>query len=287
MKFNINSDQVFPVSIVIIALAIFMIGSLYAGERKDNTMLKMPPTRDFEEFDLKKDSFYFSDEKTLQLIKACEKNDLELAKKLITQGANPNDVGPRDNKYNQFSVLHILIAKNKPLPVKNMMIVGGKIDQEVKVGVAASPFVLAVILNRVEILEEIFKTWPISTFDQKLISDSMFKSIILGRPRIMKLFLDLGMSVDTIDSAGYSLIMRAIGSLDFEFAEWLLALGARLDIETIKGVNAPNSLELIMGRLNKESESYKKALKLMQAMREKGIIFPVETSKSIRERKKN
>ena len=101
-------------------------------------------------FKLKPPQYYFADNKTLSLLTSAMAGDLQKAKQLVVQGANPNDEGPHDNPYNRLRPLHYAIAANNTQAVRILVTVGA--DPELSAQGFGRSFLFAMTLENIKML---------------------------------------------------------------------------------------------------------------------------------------
>jgi hypothetical protein len=90
----------------------------------------------------------------------------------------------------------------------------------------------------------------------------------------LELLLKRGVSIDFLDDAGYTGLMRSISGEDFDLTEWLLQKGAAATIEAPNGVTPANQLQRMIGRFKPGSETYIKLEHIKDLMVKQGVVFP-------------
>jgi uncharacterized protein len=231
-------------------------------------------------FKLKAPNEYFDDQKTLTLLTAALAGDLAKAKQLVSEGANPNDEGPRSNPYNRLRLLHYTIAAKNQGAVRVLMAVGA--DPELSVRGFGGALDFATTLQDTEMLSLLLDLRPLRMLTKDTVEELLFESITDNCPKCLELFLKQGAPVDLQDSAGYTVMMAAMDVQDYDMAEWLLREGASVNVETVSGGTPANLVEFHLQKFKPGSPPYNKVLHLKKMMEERGAIFPARSPAEIR-----
>jgi uncharacterized protein len=234
-------------------------------------------------FKLKTPKDYFSDKMTLALLTAALAGDLSQAKRLVAEGANPNDEGPRDNPYNRLRLLHYAIAADNTQAIRVLLAVGA--DPELKTTGSGRAFMFAMTLDKVDMFALLLDLRPIPSLSKDTLKSLLLGSVTMPRPRCLELMLKRGAPIDFLDGAGYTIMMRAMDAQDYELAEWLLLQGASVDIEAGGGVTPAYSVEFHLHKFKPGSPTYSKVLRLKKLMEERGAVFPASTPEEIKARR--
>lgn len=231
-------------------------------------------------FRLKPVTEYFDDEKTVSLVLASMTGDIDKARWLVAEGANPNDEGPKSNDYNRLRTLHYAIAANNKTAVKTLMDVGA--DPELDVAGFGEPFLFAITLKNADMLSFLLDLRPANTLSKETIYDLLFRPVTDNCRSCLDVVLKSGVRVDTPDDAGYTVMMRAMDCQDYDLAEWLLLQGASVDIEAGGGVTPAYSVEFHLQKFEPGSPTYQKVLHLKELMQARGAVFPAQTPEQVR-----
>lgn len=234
-------------------------------------------------FKLKPASFYFSDQGTLALLTAAMAGDVRAAQLAVAHGANPNDEGPLDNKYNRLRPLHYAIAANNKDAVRVLVSVGA--DPELKVLGFGRAFLFAMTLENIEMLSLLLDLRPITSLSNETTDHVLFGAVRHPCWQCLQLFLDRGVPIDFRDTAGYTVLMRAMDAQDYAMAEWLLQRGASVDITPPSGVTPAYAVERHLSKYIPGSPTYNKVLHLKEMMAERGAVFPPLSPAEVRARK--
>lgn len=234
-------------------------------------------------FKLRPPQYYFSGNKTLELVAAAMAGDMLKAKWLVSEGANPNDEGPANNKYNRLRPLHYAIASNNKPAVEILVSVGA--DPELSVQGFGRSFLFAMTLDNHEMLSFLLDLRPISTLSKDTIEYVLSDSVAKGCLRCLTLLLDRGAPVDFRNGAGYTVMMDAMDAQDYDLAEWLLQRGASVGIETPSGMTPAYSVEFHLNKFKPGSPTYNKVLHLKKMMEERGAVFPALSPAEVRARR--
>lgn len=234
-------------------------------------------------FKLKPVHYYFADAKTQLLMSAALAGDLPKAKRLVSEGADPNCEGTIGILHNRFRPLHYAIAANKPEAVRTLMAVGA--DPEMKTEGPGRATTFAVTLDKVEMLRLMLELRPISSLSRDTLKALFHSSVTLPRPHCLEVLFDLGAPIDFQDDAGYTIMMRAMDTQDYELAEWLLRKGASVHIDTASGMTPAYGVQFHLNKYKPGSPTYNKVLHLKKMMEERGAVFPAPTPAEVRARR--
>lgn len=230
-------------------------------------------------FKLKPPQFYF-DTKTQALLASALVGDSDKAKFLVFEGANPNDEGPKENRYNRLRPLHYAIAANNKQAVKILIDVGA--DPELDAQGFGRSFLFAMTLENLEMLSLLLDLRPIGTLSKDTIEYMLFEAVTQPCPRCLELFLDRGAPIDLPDGADSTIMMRAMDAQDYDLAEWLLQRGASIDIEAGGGVTPAYTVQFHLNKYKQGSPTYNKVLHLKKMMEERGAVFPALSPAEVR-----
>lgn len=231
-------------------------------------------------FVVKPQEHYFTDEQTIRLLQAALAGDLDTAKQLVIQGADPNTEGPKDNKYNRIRILHYAIAVSSSDGVRTLMAVGA--DPEFKARGFGNALSFAMTLDKVQMLDLMLNLRPVSTLSAETIDTLMTASVTMPRPQCLDLLLQHGVPLDFKDETGYTVLMSAMDTQDYDLAEWLILRGASVVIQTNYGITPANIAELHLKKFKPGTPEYNKVLHLKDMMAERGAVFPAPTPAQIR-----
>lgn len=231
-------------------------------------------------FDLKPPSYYFVDIKTQLLLKSAMLGDIHGAKRLVADGANPNDEGPLDNSHNRLRPLHYAIAAGNKDAIRILISAGA--DPELSVAGLGRSFLFAMALKDQEILSLLLDLKPISELSEDTLEYMLFQSVTLGSSGYLQLFLDRGAEIDFRDSSGYTALIRALDAEDYGMAQWLLLRGASVNVEAYNGMTPTYSVEFHLKKYKVGSPTYNKVLRLKELMQEHGAVFPPQTPAEVR-----
>lgn len=231
-------------------------------------------------FKLQPPQHYFADSKTLALLDTAMAGDLQKAKWLVAEGANPNDEGPRDNLYNRLRVLHYAIAADSPEGVKVLIEVGA--DPELRAEGFGRSFLFAMTLESLKMTSLLLDLRPISTLSKDTMEHILFSAVTHGQSQCLELYLDRGAPIDFPDEAGYTVLMRAMDSQNYDMAEWLLLRGASVHVEPPSGMTPAYSVQFHLNKFKPGSSTYNKVLHLKKLMEERGAVFPAQTPAEVR-----
>jgi uncharacterized protein len=231
-------------------------------------------------FKLKTPKDYFSDQKTLALLTAALVGDLAKAKQLVAEGANPNDEGPRSNPYNRIRLLHFAIAAKNPRALHVLMAVGA--DPELSAQGFGGAFDFAMTLKDMEMLSLLLELRPIYTLSKDTIEDLLFESVTDNCPSCLEVILKRGAPIDMPDGAGYTIMMAAIDTQDFDLAEWLLLKGASVHVVANGGMTPAYSIQYDLQKFRPGTPTHNKVLHLKKLMEERGAIFPAPSPAEVK-----
>lgn len=225
-------------------------------------------------------SHYFAEKGTLTLLAAAMAGDLRAAKLAVAQGANPNQEGPLNNKYNRLRPLHYAIAANNKEAVKVLVSVGA--DPELSALGCGRSFLFAMTLRNMDILSLLLDLKPIDSLSKDTMEYILFESIYQPCSKCLQLFLDRGAPIDYPDGAGCTVLMRAMDAQDYDMAEWLLQRGASVHVTPASGVTPAYSVEFHLKKFTPGSPTYKKVLHLKEMMAARGAVFPALSPEEVR-----
>lgn len=231
-------------------------------------------------FKLRHPEYYFKDKTSLALLSSAMSGSMTYARGLVQKGANPNDEGPLDNKYNRLRLLHYAIAANKKEAVNVLINVGA--DPELDVRGFGRAFLFAMTLQNHEMLSLLLNIRPVNTLSMDTLEYALFGAVTQGCTYCLSLFLDHGAPIDFRDGAGSTVMMAAMDTEDYDMAEWLLQRGASVHVVAGGGVTPAYSVEYHLKKYREGSPTYKKVLHLKEMMKERGAVFPALSPAEVR-----
>lgn len=234
-------------------------------------------------FKLRPPSYYFADKGTLALLTAAMEGDMRMAQLAVAHGANPNDEGPLDNKYNRLRPLHYAIAANNKDAVRVLVSVGA--DPELRALGFGRAFLFAMTLKNTGMFSLLLDLRPIASLSKETTDHILFGAVRQPCWQCLQLLLDRGVPIDFQDEAGYTALMRAMDAQDYAMAEWLLQRGATVDVTPPSGVTPAYSVERHLKKYIPGSPTYNKVLHLKEMMAERGAVFPPLSPAEVRARK--
>ena len=230
-------------------------------------------------YNLKAPGAYFSDEKVLALLDAAISGDSAQAKQFLGAGADPNAEGPPGST-GRIRLLHYAIAAKNSAAVAILMASGA--DPEMDTPMAGSALLFAITLDDIDMLASILQVRPYSSLSRAAVKTLMFQTVRLPRPRGLMVLLKHGFPIDFKNDAGYTVLMAAIDTQDYEMAEWLLNQGASVKIDTPSGMTPAYSVQFDLDRFAAGSATHSKVLRLKNLMEQKGAVFPAMSPKDVR-----
>ncbi len=261
-----------------------LINSLITVVKAIGVIIMMVTTTEAaSKFKLRPPSYYFTDRGTLALLTAAMAGDMRTAQLAVAQGANPNDEGPLDNKYNRLRPLHYAIAANNKEAVKVLVSVGA--DPELSALGFGRSFLFAMTLENIGMLSLLLDLAPISTLSKDTMEYIIFEAARQPCWECLQLFLNRGAPIDYPDGAGYTVMMCAMDIQDYDMAEWLLQKGASIHIAPPSGVTPAYSVEFHLKKYIPGSPTYNKVLHLKEMMAERGAVFPAPSPAEVRARR--
>ncbi len=234
-------------------------------------------------FKLRPPSYYFTDRGTLALLTAAMAGDMCTAQLAVAQGANPNDEGPLDNKYNRLRPLHYAIAANNKDAVKVLVSVGA--DPELPALGFGRSFSFAMTLKNPEMFSLLLDLRPIDTLSKDTMEYIIFGAARKSCLKCLQVSLERGAPIDFPDGAGYTVLMTAMDLQDYDMAEWLLQKGASVHIAPPSGVTPAYSVMFHLNKYIPGSPTYKKVLHLKEMMAVRGAVFPAPSPAEVRARR--
>lgn len=231
-------------------------------------------------FNLKSPQYYFKDPKTVALIAAAMSGDLTKAKWLVTERANPNDEGPKDNPYHRLRPLHYAIAANNREAVKVLINVGA--DPELSAQGFGRSFLFAMTLENLGIISLLFDLRPINTLSRDTIDYFLFEAVRQPCQKCLELALDRGAPIDFRDGSNCTILMRAMDSQDYDLAAWLLDRGASINVEGGGNVTPAYTVQFHLNKFIPNSPTYNKVLRLKKMMEDRGAVFPAASPAELR-----
>ncbi|HBA86855.1 MAG TPA: hypothetical protein DCZ75_02380 [Geobacter sp.] len=230
-------------------------------------------------FKLEPAQYYFSS-KTHLLVTAAMTGNMSMAQQLVNEGANPNDEGPPESKYNRLRPLHYAIAANNRQAARILMAVGA--DPEMKTEGPGRPLMFAMRLDNMEMLSFLLDLKPIDSLAPDVLKSLVFGAVDIPRPRCLKLLLERGAPIDLEDGARSTILMAAMDAQDYDLAEWLLLKGASVNTEAGGEVTPAYAVEFYLKKFKPGSPTHNKVLHLKEMMKERGAVFPALSPAEIR-----
>lgn len=235
-------------------------------------------------FALKPAEHYFAAAPTLALLRAAMAGDTAAAKAALAAGAAPNDEGPRNNPDNRLRLLHYAVAAQRPAAARLLVELGA--DPELTTVGFGSALLFAITLEQPVALGAMLDARPFSRLAAASQEMLLFEAVAAGRPQCLALLLERGAPIDLQDSAGYTLVMRSIGTLDMPMAQGLIERGASLKPDAVNGATAPNQVQALLLRAVTDSPLHKRLTQLKATMQDRGVNFPVPTAPEVRAARK-
>lgn len=232
-------------------------------------------------FVLKPAEAYFANPQTLALLQAARQGDLAQARSLVARGADPDDEGPRDNPANRLRLLHYAIAAQDKQALRVLAEVGA--DPEKATPGFGPALMFAIMLDHTEMLGLLLDIRPYARLKPQTQETLLFRSVALPRPRSLTVLLQRGAPIDQADSAGYTILLRAMGAQDYEMAAQLLEQGASLRVEAATGATPANTVQSHLLKFKPGTSQHAQVLKLKSQMEARGVVFPVPTPQQLRE----
>ena len=222
---------------------------------------------------------YF-DPQPAALVRAALAEDAPRFRELVAAGVNPNSQGPRSEDKNtpQITLLGYAISQRSEAALRLLIQAGADPLFKPRDG-DGNAFGFAIVRKDSEMLDALYRAWPISKIPTKTQSETAFSALRFNCNACLKVMFKHGLPVGVQDSLGNNLFMEAMSREDLETAEWLLKdVGVPLDSETVRGVNSANILQSELSRYRPGTPTYDSLLRLQAAMQARGVVFPVETS---------
>jgi len=246
--------------------------------------LPLPPSLPAPKFKLDAPAKYFDDALTQALLTAALSGDLAQAKAAIQRGASPDAEGPKDNPYNHLRLLHYAIAADSVPGIRTLMAVGANPELET-LGGAGLPLLFAVTLDKPELLSLMLDLRRADTLAPRTKKLLMFHAVAERRPACLAVAIKHGVSIDTADDAGNTVLMSAIDMQDYELAAWLMEQGASVTL-SLRDQTVAWAIEFQLGKYVPGSPTYQKVLALKQMAEQRGAQFPAKSPKQRREERK-
>jgi uncharacterized protein len=234
-------------------------------------------------FKLRPPQFYFTDNKTLNLLDSAMRGDLSKAKQFVAEGANPNDEGPRENQYNRLRLLHYAIAANNPKAVRILVEVGA--DPELNAEGFGEAFLFVITLENLDMLSLLLDLRPVANLTRETLKAMLFESVDQPCQGCLELLLKRGAPIDFPDDAGYTIMMSAMDTQDYDLAEWLLLQGASVNLSPEADMSPAYLVQFHLQKFKPGSPPYNKVLHLKKLMEERGAVFPPLSPAEVRARR--
>jgi len=198
-----------------------------------NTNTPAAPT-----FAFKAPEHYFADARALALLRAALAGDAAQAKAAVAASAPLDEEGPRSKPDNRLRLLHYTVAADNAAAARLLTELGA--DPELNTAGFGPAMLFAITLDKPLMLGAMLDARSFARLAPATQEMLMFDAVSQNRPRCIKLLLDRGAPIDLRDTAGDTILMRAIGALDPPLAIQLLAQGASLKVEAVGGATPAN-----------------------------------------------
>jgi ankyrin repeat protein len=230
-------------------------------------------------FKLKDPSEYFG-AKTIALLGAALAGDEARVRQSVKDGADPNEEGPQ-RADNRLRPLHYAVAANNLIAVKLLLSAGANPEQDAQG--FGNALLFAITLDNAPMLSQMLELRPPATLARPTVTDLLFQSVAMPRPRCLAVLLQRGVPVDLPDAAGNTILMEALAAQDYDMSEWLLQQGAGAVREPTRAGRTPaNALQYYLGTVKPGSPSHVRLQRIQQLMQAKGAVFPAPTAQEIR-----
>ncbi len=230
-------------------------------------------------FKLLEPSEYFG-LKTLEMVQAALAGDEPRVRHLLSQGADPNEAGPK-GKENQLRPLHYAVSANNTRAVQ--LLVGAGADPEADTSGPGSPLLFSILLDSPAMLTLLLELKPVARLSPQTVQTLFFRTAQLPRPRCLSVFLQRGVSIDLPDSIGATVFMEAMASQNYDLAEWILQQGAAVTRQPSKaGFTPANVLQFHLGRIRAGTPSHQRLTRIKELMQTRGAEFPAPTPQEVR-----
>ncbi len=244
----------------------------------------MPPSTPALMFKLEAPARYFDDALSQSLLAAALAGDLARAREAVARGASPDAEGPKDNPYNHLRLLHYAIAADSVPGIRTLIAVGANPELET-LGGAGLPLLFAVTLDKPELLSLMLDLRRADTLAPRTKKLLMFHAVAERRPACLAVAIKHGVSIDTADDAGNTVLMSAIDIQDYELATWLIEQGASVTL-SLRDQTVAWAIEFQLGKYVPGSPAYQKVLALKQMAEQRGAQFPAKSPKQRRAERK-
>ena len=246
--------------------------------------LPLPPSLPAPKFNLGAPAKYFDDAPSLALLSAAMAGDVAQAKAAIQRGASPDAEGPKDNPYNHLRLLHYAIAAESAVAIRTLLGVGANPELDT-LGSAGLPLLFAVTLDKPELLSLMLDLRPADSLSPRTKKLLMFHAVAERRPACLAVAIKHGVSIDTADDAGNTVLMSAIDMQDYELSAWLMEQGASVTL-VLHDQTVAWSLEYQLSKYVPGSPAHQKVTALMQMAEQRGAQFPAKSPKQRRAERK-
>ncbi len=246
--------------------------------------LPLPSSLPAPRFNLGAPAKYFDDAPAQALLAAALAGDVAQAKAAIARGASPDAEGPKDNPYNHLRLLHYAIAAESATGIRTLLAVGANPELDT-LGSAGLPLLFAVTLDKPDLLSLMLDLRPADSLAPRTRKLLMFHAVAERRPACLAVAIRHGVSIDTADDAGNTVLMSAIDMQDYELAAWLMEQGASVTLE-LHDQTVAWSLEFQLSKYVPGSPAYQKVLALKQMAEQRGAQFPARSPKQRRQERK-
>lgn len=231
-------------------------------------------------FALKPAEHYFADPRALALLRAALAGDAARAKAALAEGAVPDTEGPLANPDNRLRLLHYAVAADNAAAARLLAELGA--DPERDTPGFGPALLFAITLDKPPLLAALLDARPFAKLAVDTQRTLMFRAVSLNRPRCLDMLLARGAPIDLRDTAGYTVLMRAVGALDAPLAQHLLDKGASLQVESVGGATPANLTQLLLQRAQPGSPLHAGLQQLKAAMQARGVSFPAPTAQEVK-----
>lgn len=231
-------------------------------------------------FALKPAEHYFADARALALLRAALAGDAARAKAALAEGAAADAEGPLSNPDNRLRLLHYAVAADNAAAARLLAELGADPERDT---LGFGPALLfAITLDKPPLLAALLDVRPFAKLAADTQRTLMFRAVSLNRPRCLDMLLARGAPVDLRDTAGYTVLMRAVGALDVPLALQLLDKGASLQVESVGGATPANLTQMLLQRAQAGSPLHAGLTQLKTAMQARGVNFPAPTAQEVK-----
>jgi ankyrin repeat protein len=208
---------------------------------------------------------FFTDQQTVALIKAAEKNNLSKLKQLVQEGADPNAFG----KDGMTPLLWLLGHKDKKA-MKALLAVGA--NPNLKLQGKESPMSLAAGAKDPEFIEILLEEGGDPNAKNRFDKPALFVAIGQRRIDIVKALLNHGADINGVDNTKKTPVMYAANLNQYKIVYYLLNQGADHEHLTRGGVSLAQIVQ--DSTVDPEFAAYEIRQKVIAILKERGVKFP-------------